>query len=195
MFVDEQPLDGPKAIPTMHAGVVFRSRLEATWALFLDHLEEPWQFEAEAFELPSGKYLPDLLLPRLDIWLEIKPKAPSEREKRLCLELCNATEQKVVLAFGPFGVWMDPKRAVHYQPTALAYVPMPGPDGLHCVGPDERFWPCLCPVCEKFGLEFEGRGARICGETCCPSDDEGYTFDDKRIQVAALMAGAERWWG
>lgn len=195
MFVDEQPPTRPHGLPVQYNGTSYRSRTEGRWAMLLDALGVPAQYEAEGFELPSGRYLPDFFLPRIDTWLEIKFAVPSEREKRLCLELCNATEQRVILAYGPFGVWMDPERMHHYQATALGYVPLPGPDGLHCVGPDERFWPCLCPVCSRFGFEREGRGARICGETCCPGDDEGYTFDDKRIRVAALMAGAERWWG
>ena len=53
-----------KAIETQYAGVRFRSRLEARWALFFDACHAPWVYEREAFALPSGNYLPDFWLRR-----------------------------------------------------------------------------------------------------------------------------------
>jgi hypothetical protein len=69
------------AIPTEYAGTMFRSRLEAEWALNLDALGERWIYEPEGFELPSGgRYLPDFYLPEAGpdgSWLEIKgPTVP-----------------------------------------------------------------------------------------------------------------------
>lgn len=66
---------GMTPIPTTYAGVQFRSRLEARWAVFFDQLKIRWLFEPEGFELPSGaRYLPDFYLPDLKIWAEIKPR-------------------------------------------------------------------------------------------------------------------------
>lgn len=62
-----------QAIPTEYAGYRFRSRTEARWAVFFDHLGIPFEYEAEGFELPSGWYLPDFWLPQLHCWVEIKP--------------------------------------------------------------------------------------------------------------------------
>ena len=61
-----------KAIETKYKGYLFRSRLEARWAVFLDSFNEEWKYEIEGYELQSGRYLPDFWLPRLDCWLEIK---------------------------------------------------------------------------------------------------------------------------
>jgi hypothetical protein len=67
------PPDGIKPIETQYAGCRFRSRLEARWAVFFDHLGIRWEYEPQGFELPSGaRYLPDFHLPDLDLWVEVK---------------------------------------------------------------------------------------------------------------------------
>lgn len=78
-----------KAIDTEYAGHLFRSRLEARWAVFFDYLisktrlpasppKFTWEYEPEGFELPGGqRYLPDFRLHnRLggSRWIEVKPK-------------------------------------------------------------------------------------------------------------------------
>lgn len=48
------------AIETRYGGCLFRSRLEARWAVFFDHLGIAWEYEPEGFELNDGRrYLPD----------------------------------------------------------------------------------------------------------------------------------------
>jgi len=37
------------AIPTRYAGCHFRSRLEARWAVFFDHMRIDWVYEPEGF--------------------------------------------------------------------------------------------------------------------------------------------------
>lgn len=66
-----------RAIETRYKGYRFRSRLEARWAVFLDSLCVPWEYEKEGFELgEDGRYLPDFWLPTWDAWMEIKPSEP-----------------------------------------------------------------------------------------------------------------------
>lgn len=49
-----------RAVPTEYAGVVFRSRLEARWAVFMDTVGIMWEYEPERVQLPGGgTYLPD----------------------------------------------------------------------------------------------------------------------------------------
>jgi hypothetical protein len=59
-------------IETEYAGCRFRSRLEARWAVFFDHLEIPWEYEPQGFETSAGRYLPDFWLPEMRIWAEVK---------------------------------------------------------------------------------------------------------------------------
>lgn len=101
-----------KAIETRYAGCRFRSRLEARWAVFFDHLKIGWQYEPEGFELPNGRYLPDFKIePRntsdgpwsdpLDLYCEVKgaPLTLPEAEKiRAFAE--TAGKNRFILALG-----------------------------------------------------------------------------------------------
>lgn len=49
-----------EAIRTKYNGVIFRSRLEAQWAVFWDELGVKWEYEPLTFKFPDGKqYTPD----------------------------------------------------------------------------------------------------------------------------------------
>lgn len=61
-----------KAIETRYAGHRFRSRLEARWAVFFDHLGIRWQYEPQGFNIQGRPYLPDFLLPDTQTWVEVK---------------------------------------------------------------------------------------------------------------------------
>ena len=67
-----------KAIQTRYDGCLFRSRLEARWAVFFNHLGLRWRYEPEGFEMPGFRYLPDFFLPDWDVYLEVKPDLPNE---------------------------------------------------------------------------------------------------------------------
>jgi hypothetical protein len=62
-----------KPIETLYHGYRFRSRLEAKWAVFLDRLSIPWEYEHQGFDVAGEWYLPDFFLPEHDAYLEIKP--------------------------------------------------------------------------------------------------------------------------
>ena len=49
-----------KAIPTEYKGYLFRSRLEARWAVFFDAMGIEYEYESEGLVLSDGSwYLPD----------------------------------------------------------------------------------------------------------------------------------------
>jgi hypothetical protein len=85
-------LDFRRVIPTRYAGCLFRSRLEARWAVFFDALEVRWQYETEGFILPSGYYLPDFWLADERLWLEVKGAEPEEDELDRWLEFAEAAD-------------------------------------------------------------------------------------------------------
>ena len=60
-----------KAIETRYAGCHFRSRLEARWAVFFDHMDIGWQYEPQGFMINDRPYLPDFLLD-CGTWVEVK---------------------------------------------------------------------------------------------------------------------------
>lgn len=63
------------AIETEYAGHRFRSRLEARWAVFFDHLDIKWLYEPQGYDLRGPQYLPDFWLPELGVWVEVKGAA------------------------------------------------------------------------------------------------------------------------
>lgn len=79
------------AIETRYAGHLFRSRLEARWAVFFDQLKIEWTYEPQGFECGQFKYLPDFYLPSMGIWVEVKgdPNALFEDRKRMTSMLAH----------------------------------------------------------------------------------------------------------
>jgi len=62
-----------RPIETRYAGCRFRSRLEARWAVFFDHMGIPWNYEPQGYVLADGRrYLPDFYLPEPATWVEVK---------------------------------------------------------------------------------------------------------------------------
>lgn len=70
-------------IETHYAGCRFRSRLEARWAVFFDHLNISWDYETQGYEVTRRlgltgsnddkfRYLPDFWLPKLEVFVEVK---------------------------------------------------------------------------------------------------------------------------
>ena len=64
-----------KAVQTEYKGYLFRSRLEARWAVFFDNLGIQWEYEPEGIVLSDGThYLPDFYLPDFHCFFEVKRK-------------------------------------------------------------------------------------------------------------------------
>jgi galactose-1-phosphate uridylyltransferase len=63
-----------KAIETEYKGILFRSRLEARWAIFFDALKLEWVYEPDCFVLSNNqKYTPDFYIPKYKLYIEVKP--------------------------------------------------------------------------------------------------------------------------
>jgi hypothetical protein len=170
------------ALPATYGGVLFRSRTEARWAVFLDALGVRWEYEREGYALPCGNYLPDFWLEDLGVFLEIKGRAPLLAESDKCLALANATGRRVMLAWGAPGAW-------------LSWPVIGDNDSPHMIGPggdwDNVQWMCACRRCGAVGFRYEGRSSRLCG---CFKDDGVEGADDARIARAAMAARAARFW-
>lgn len=79
-----------KPIQTAYNGYLFRSRLEARWAVFFDEMGIRYEYEPEGFMMNGhDKYLPDFYLPASKIYVEVKP---SGAFKYSCGHLENGRE-------------------------------------------------------------------------------------------------------
>jgi hypothetical protein len=66
----------PKGLEAAYSGRIFRSRLEARWAILLDLLDINWDYEPSHYQVgPELYYLPDFYLPEHRLWLEVKGPA------------------------------------------------------------------------------------------------------------------------
>ena len=94
-------INKPQAIQTEYKGYLFRSRLEARWAVFFDVCGVRWEYEPEGFVLPSGKhYLPDFLLHGVegrapkDLYVEVKGKMTDEDAQKI-YEFCGYDRMEI----------------------------------------------------------------------------------------------------
>lgn len=88
-------------LPTLYKGIQFRSRLEARWAFWFDRMTIPYQYEPQSFQVePDLFYVPDFWLPSQEMYVEIKPDAPSSAEERKAIGLHRVTGQKVFIFAG-----------------------------------------------------------------------------------------------
>lgn len=182
-------------IETRYAGIRFRSRLEARWAVFFTKLGVAWEHEPQGFLIgkPPQPYLPDFYLPQNGLYVEIKPAMADAADPEGVRRWENfagtvATEwdhDKSAMFCGPIP---DPGTVDRYgPPRAHTWYEA----GIVIIGDYQYAW-CACPSGEHFDIQFEARGGRIhCG---CPriSDDRYHTGDDPRILAAYRAARTAR---
>ena len=81
-----------KAIQTEYKGYLFRSRLEARWAVFFDAMGIEWEYEPEGIVLSDGtNYLPDFYLPHFHCYFEVKRRSikGTPEEERAISKISN----------------------------------------------------------------------------------------------------------
>lgn len=95
-----------QAIETQYSGYMFRSRLEARWAVFFDSVGLKWQFEPQGYEVPTRRgtirYLPDFWL-GIGMWAEVKghldPKGMT-RQVALATAMCQCGNNQDMAMLG-----------------------------------------------------------------------------------------------
>lgn len=157
-------------IPTAYGGVLFRSGLEARYAVLFDALEIAWEYEPQGFDADGTWYRPDFVLfPALGtLWAEIKPRWDNDPAG--------------VGRWQKFSAWRpQPSRSV-----LLVGVPKVGNRTL-LIGGDEdaenpasgpweddtQEW-CACPSGHHFDFAYPGTFKAQRAEDGCPhADPEG----------------------
>jgi hypothetical protein len=184
-----------QAIETNYRGILFRSRLEARWAVFIEALGIKWRYEPEGYFLPAKKkgdppiaYLPDFEIraqPRFPkpVWLEVKGEW-SARDTRKAQSLADESGIRVVeLGEVPF------------VRTGYDFPFLENACFFPRQGVDFNYLFCECPFCGAFGVEFDGRSARIgCGckqHTRIANGDKTYTPDSAALLLAYRVARFE----
>jgi hypothetical protein len=180
-----------KAIQTKYNGFLFRSRLEARWAIFFDTLGIDYQYELEGFELgKAGRYLPDFYLPHLDCWYEVKPgKLEPEDERKIEAFLEQLDHGHLILACGDIPSPAEPDACFR---KGGGWAP-----GISCGFPgggwDFPFLWCSCLTGQHFGIQWCGYGNRIkcdCPGQRCDKDNRG-VYDPKIVAAFEAARSAQ----
>lgn len=96
-----------EAKPTEYKGILYRSRLEARWAVYLDHhpgIRLP-RYEPSTFCIEQFSYTPDFyffLKGAQGFYLEVKPSNPTEEYLETLVSLCYKHPISLLLAVGSF---------------------------------------------------------------------------------------------
>jgi hypothetical protein len=186
------------AIETKYGGALFRSRHEARWAVFFDHLGLRWDYEPEryGFATTRGTYLPDFYLPEIGLFVEVKPGLAGDvdphgvwRWEQFAADL--ATNRASGRAAMFCDMIPDPTRVT---PTGPPKAERWYERGVFILGDWHYAW-CACPSGDHFDVQYEARGGRIyCG--CFRIADDHYrTGDHPRILAAYEAAKSERFEG
>jgi hypothetical protein len=195
-----------KARETEYNGYLFRSRLEARWAVFFDALGIRYMYELETFKFGDGtQYLPDFWMPDQDCWIEIKPFSPTEKEEHKAQLLADATGKRVFIFYGEPRVpdftddcdsaWAKWPRCEDDLERARELV---ANGKVEAVGwGDYGYLWCECRHCGALGIEFDGRSARLpCRKAVCPPPDghpdKDYNYDSPRLRAAYKKAKQAR---
>lgn len=177
-----------KAIQTRWGGYRFRSRVEARWGIFFEHLLVPWEYEKEGFTLPAGLYLPDFFLPEQNCWVEIKGQNPTVEERALCSQLACHQNQRVYLFAGRLFLPGTGPLSGGLAPSAIAFYPNGDVDD------GEHHW-CDCEICGACGIEFQGRSHNLPCRGMCLRDGHQYKgrrYDSTRVMDAYRAALSAR---
>lgn len=105
-------------IPTLYNNILFRSKTEACWAFFFDLLDiryvyeptDPGWFKFDTLrewynpntysKEKKLSYMPDFWLPKLKVWVEIKPVEPDEKAQEKAMLLALFTGNPVFICYG-----------------------------------------------------------------------------------------------
>lgn len=161
-----------KAIPTEYNGYLFRSRLEARWAVFFDALDIRYEYELDGYRMSDGtKYLPDFYLPDVNEGIFIEVKGPMSAKDYHKTEMFWHESGTPLYVVGGLPTQSDlcgnSWAYVDKYEHCFEYGCGAGEDqrrAIHTPGWDWPYLFCVCPACGRVGVEFDGRGWRVCGE-------------------------------
>lgn len=164
-----------KAIKTVYNDLLFRSRLEARWAVFFDTLGITYSYEPEMIEVDwfgVNKYVPDFYLDDMVWYIEIKGPRPTDREVMKAAALVVREKVDVLILWG--SIYDHMKRELNNYGGVLLE---PEPRGIAGVTVTDG---CAFSECPKCGNIAIGRGPIPDG--CGPTERWGsggcYSSDD-----------------
>ncbi|KKN39232.1 hypothetical protein LCGC14_0745150 [marine sediment metagenome] len=168
-----------KPIDTYWNGHLFRSRLEARWAVFFDTYGTEYDYEPEGFQLEKRWYLPDFYLPGEQIWVEIKP--------RLENMAVYPPIEELVTKSGTEGILLEGRPYPGQYRAALYY-----PNHFDTQSGGELSG---CRKCPALGFYLGGATQTVFAACVCTEERWKGTCDSDRLQAAFEAASTARFEG
>lgn len=181
-------------IETAYAGCLFRSRLEARWAVFFDTLKLNWSYEPEGYVLRHGEwYLSDFYIEKIG-HLEIKPTRELARQESGWRRLGDALHVFNQSAYCLYGNIPAPE--MWYEAKGLSIGGLGDNDSVGAwYAPDAEavYWWALCPHCGQIGIAYEAEYPRLrCCEQARNDPDRSWNAAVSKFVVAAIAARSAR---
>jgi hypothetical protein len=193
------------AKPTFYRQRLFRSQLEARWALFFDRLGIRYRYEPKQFRLGySLFYTPDFWLPDHRCFIEIKGIEPKRREKMQTL--AREYRANVYTFFGNVGTPQTcENRGAYVDYGDDYYLSLPANVHLRLAHP-APITPPFFNAYGKWGKSYGWSECLHCGQltiastkeamrwqcTCQRPLDAPHTMTSPRLQAAYRAANAYR---
>jgi len=158
------------AKPTEYRNVLFRSQLEARWAVFVDYLKMDYEYEPEWDEVICDgfgvRYKPDFHLPNLDLWIEVKGKKLEELTDIEVMKIVGWGKWESVLILSGPPRLLTQKSDAHYLCTW-------NPKKKQINPAQRNMWWCECLKCGHIDIRPLGGVPERCSETCYAHDEYG----------------------
>lgn len=143
-----------RARATVYAGIRMRSRLEASFAAWLDQREFTWRYEPRCFASSDGQYLPDFQLITLkgrpinaEAFFEVKPPNADMAAALDLMHIIRATHPNADLHVVTSHSWPEPR-------FEFARQCLPSRRCLACYRYPEALWATLLDeTAEPFAVE------------------------------------------
>lgn len=154
-----------------HKRVLYLNDLDACWAVFFNAMEIKHKYRCRSVKLMQNICVtPTFYLNELKSWVFVMPSNPRPIfQRELIQAFCKETKERVLVVTGdpmaPIDNLIDGARFPEPPSLADSYT-MFLPDGE-----DYPYFFCTCPVCGKLGIEYNGRGERVCGSA---EDESGH---------------------
>ena len=150
---------------TLYKDILFRSKLEAKWAVFFDNVGIAYEYEPEWDQVDIGigyiHYKPDFYLPDLDLWIEVKPvtfKNMRYGDVKKAEGWARDYEGLLVLVGQPSIPRQTTK--AHYHLTWY--------EKKNAFFLSDHMWWCECPKCGRIDVRPYGGIPVDCDKSCYP---------------------------
>jgi hypothetical protein len=137
--------------------VLFRSKLEVSWAKFFNSINMKWVYEVEAYQFPDGtRYLPDFWFPDCRTFFEVKGVLNDKDQTKLHNLAKAVYSEGIMVAIGMTGI---PESLGLVKPIPYKWADCWAGDGETGILVDKNYVDiAICAKCNKPYIIYKAQG-------------------------------------